>query len=185
MTGRRGFAITLSCWVVAAVVALWAAGRVWGSATVVAQNGVRVHGQVTAHDVAAEIAPCAGALLALALAALAARGWLRRVCGGLAALLGGVIVAGAIVGQHRVSTALADKLFATQITTLHSPTTVWPWLAATAGLLAVACGVATAVLGGRWSGLGRRYDAPGTEPAVVDDDASRWAALDRGEDPTA
>ena len=63
--------------------------------------------------------------------------------------------------------------------------TVWPWLAVVGGLLAVACGSATAVYGARWSGLGRRYDAPGAEPPVVEDDASRWAALDRGEDPTA
>jgi uncharacterized membrane protein (TIGR02234 family) len=185
MTGRRGFAITLSCWVAAAAVALWAAGRVWGSVTVHAQNGVRVHAQVTGHDVAAEVAPCAGALLALALAALAARGWLRRLCGLLAAVLGVVIVAGAIGGQHRVGTALTHKVFATQVAAVHPPATAWPWLAVVAGALAVACGGVTVAVGGRWSGLGRRYDAPGADPVIADDDASRWAALDRGEDPTA
>jgi uncharacterized membrane protein (TIGR02234 family) len=185
MTGRRGLAVTLLCWVAAAVVALWAAGRVWGSATVVAQSGVRVHAQVTGHDVAAGVAPSALALLALAVAVLAASGRMRRPVGVLAAGIGVVIVVGALAGRHRVGTELAHKVFAAQITTVHAPGTAWPWLAAAAGLLAVACGVVTALFGARWSGLGRRYDAPGAAPVVADDDASRWAALDRGEDPTA
>jgi uncharacterized membrane protein (TIGR02234 family) len=185
MSGRRGLAVTLSCWVPAALVALWAAGRVWGSVTVVAQNGVRVHAQVTGHDVAAGLAPSAVALLALAVAVLAGSGWMRRACGVVAAVIGVLIVVGAIAGQHRIGTALAGKIFASQITTAHPPATVWPWLTVAAGLLATACGFATAMFGARWSGLGRRYDAPGAEPMVAEDDASRWAALDRGEDPTA
>jgi len=185
MTGRRGLAVTLTCWVAAALVALWAAGRVWGSVTVVAQNGVRVHAHVTGHDVAAGVAPCAVALLALAVAVLAASGVMRRACGALAAVIGVVIVVAAIEGRHRVGTSLAHKVFATQIATVHAPETAWPWLAAAAGVVAVACGTLAAVLGARWAGLGRRYDAPGAHPPVADDDASRWAALDRGEDPTA
>jgi drug/metabolite transporter (DMT)-like permease len=110
---------------------------------------------------------------------------MRRACGVLAVVIGVVVVITAFVGQHRVGTELADKIFATQVTTVHPPATVWPWLAVAAGLLAAACGVVTAVYGPRWSGLGRRYDAPGADTEVADDDASRWAALDRGEDPTA
>jgi uncharacterized membrane protein (TIGR02234 family) len=184
MSGRRGFAVTLLCWAVAAVVALWAAGRVWGSATVVAQNGVRVHAQVTGHDVAAAVAPSAVALLTLTVAALAASGWTRRAVGVLAAVIGVVIVADAIAGRRHVGSELARKVFAAQIATVHAPESGWPWLAAAAGVLSVACGVVTFVFGARWSGLGRRYDAPGAAPVVADDDASRWAALDRGEDPT-
>jgi uncharacterized membrane protein (TIGR02234 family) len=178
-------AVTLSAWVVATALTLWAAGRVWGSVTVLAQNGVRVHAQVTGHDVAAALGPCAVALFALAVAVLAASGWMRRACGVLAAVIGVVVVITAFVGQHRVGTDLADKIFATQVTTVHPPMTAWPWLAVVGGLLAVVCGAAAAVYGAGWSGLGRRYDAPGAEPPVVEDDASRWAALDRGEDPTA
>ena len=185
MTGRRGFAATLTCWVVAAALVLLAAGRVWGSATERSQNGVRVHAQVKGHDVAGELVACALALLALALAVLAARGLVRRLCGVLAAALGVVIVIAALAGRHRVGGALADKLFAAQIGTLHPPGTLWPWLAAFGGAVVFACGALTAAVGGQWSGLGRRYDAPGTPSAPVDDDASQWAALDRGEDPTA
>ena len=185
MTGRRAFATTLACWIAAAVLVLLAAGRVWGSVTARAQTGVRVHAQVKGHDVAGELVACALALLALALAVLAARGLLRRVCGAVAAVLGVVIVIGALAGRHRVGGALADKLFAAQIATLHPPGTVWPWLAAFGGAVVVGCGALTAAFGGRWSGLGRRYDAPGTPSAPADDDASQWAALDRGEDPTA
>lgn len=186
MTERRGFAVTLTGWVAAAAVVLLAAGRVWGSATVRAQNGVRVHVQVTGHDVASEIAPCAVALLALALGVVATRGWVRRVCGVLAAVLGVLIVAGAVEGHSRVDNALVHKVFATQVATLNPPPTPWPWIAVAGGVVVVACGVVTAAVGGRWGGLGRRYDAPGSPPAPAnDDDASRWAALDRGEDPTA
>ena len=185
MTGRRGFATTLVCWVAAAALVLLAAGRVWGSATVRAQNGVRVHAQVKGHDVAGELVACALALLALALAVLAARGLLRRLCGALAAALGVVIAIGALAGRSRVGAALTDKLFAAQIGTLHPPGTVWPWLAALGGTVVIASGALTAAFGGGWSGLGRRYDAPGAPPAPTDDDASQWAALDRGEDPTA
>jgi Tryptophan-associated transmembrane protein (Trp_oprn_chp) len=185
MTGRRGLAVTLSAWVVAAAVTLWAAGRVWGSVTVVAQSGVRVHAQVTGHDVASALAPCAIALFALAVAVLAASGWMRRACGALAAVIGVVVVVTALVGQHRIGTTLTGKVFAAQVAAVHPPATGWPWLAVVGGLLATACGAATAVFGARWSGLGRRYDAPGAESPVLEDDASRWAALDRGEDPTA
>ena len=185
MTGRRGLAVTLSCWVVAALVALWAAGRVWGSVTVVAQSGGRVHAQVTGHDVAAGVAPCAVALLALAVAVLAASGWLRRACGVLGALIGVVIVVTSIAGHQRINDSLAGKVFDAQVATVHPPATLWPWLAATAGVVAVACGVVTALFGARWSEMGRRYDGPSADAPVEEDDASRWAALDRGEDPTA
>jgi uncharacterized membrane protein (TIGR02234 family) len=185
MTGRRGFAITLTSWVVAGAAVLLAAGRTWGSASVLAQNGVHVHAHVKGHDVAGELAPCAVALLALALAVVAARGWLRRMCGVLAAVVGAVIVAGAVAGQGRIDDALTRKVFGAQVATLHPPATAWPWLAVVGGLVAIACGGVTVCVGGRWAGLGRRYDAPGATPAPVDDDAFRWAALDRGEDPTA
>jgi len=185
MTGRRGLTVTLSCWALAALLALWAAGRVWGSVVVVAQRGARVHAQVTGHDVAAGVAPCAVALLALAVAVLAASGWMRRACGVLAAVIGVVMVATAIAGDHRINDSLTGKVFAAQVATVHPPATVWPWLVVAAGVIAVACGVVTALYGALWSGMGRRYDAPTAEAPVVDDDASRWAALDRGEDPTA
>jgi uncharacterized membrane protein (TIGR02234 family) len=185
MTGGRAFATTIGCWVLGAAVALVAAGRVWGEQTARSATGARVHAQVTGHDVASALAPCAAALLALALFVFAARGWLRRLTGVTAALLGVAVVAAALAGRQDVGPALAAKSFAVQSTTAQLPANGWAWAAVVAGLLVAACGLVTAVFGPRWSGLGRRYDAPGVEPLASDDDTSRWAALDRGEDPTA
>ena len=185
MNSPRLFATTLGCWLLAAVVALVAAGRVWGHAAVRSAAGARVQAQVTGHDVAAALAPCAGALLALAVFVLASRGWLRRLTGVLGAALGAGIVVAALAGRSDVGSALADKAFGVQSGSLHSPASAWPWLAAVAGGVAVGCGLLTAAVGPRWSGLGRRYDAPGAQQVLAEDDASRWAALDRGEDPTA
>jgi uncharacterized membrane protein (TIGR02234 family) len=185
MNSPRLFATTLGSWLLAAIVALVAAGRVWGHTAVRSAAGARVQAQVTGHDVAAALAPCAGALLALAVFVLASRGWLRRLTGVLGAALGVGIVVAALVGHNDIGAALADKAFGVQRGSLHSPASVWPWVAAFAGVVAAACGLLTAAVGPRWSGLGRRYDAPGTPQAPADDDASRWAALDRGEDPTA
>jgi len=185
MSSPRAFGTTLGCWVLAAAVALVAAGRVWGQVTVRSAAGSRVQAQVAGHDVAGALAPCAGALLALALFVLAARGWVRRLTGLLGAVLGVAIVIAAIAGHGDIGAALADKAFGVQSSALHPPMTVWPWVAVLAGLLATGCGLLTAVIGPRWSGLGRRYDAPGSQPVGSEDDASRWAALDRGEDPTA
>lgn len=185
MSSPRAFVTTLGCWVLASVLALIAAGRVWGQVSVRSAAGSRVQAHVTGHDVAGSLAPCAAALLALALFVLAARGWVRRLTGVLGALLGVAIVVAALAGRSDVGKALAGKAFGVQASALHPPMTIWPWVAVIGGLVAAGCGLLTAVIGPRWVGLGRRYDAPGAQQAGSDDDASRWAALDRGEDPTA
>ena len=61
-----------------------------------------------------------------------------------------------------------------------------------AGLLLLAVGVAAALRGPRWPGLGRRYERPAPPvprpnrraagPDV--DDTDLWRAQDRGDDPT-
>jgi uncharacterized membrane protein (TIGR02234 family) len=186
MTVRRGLPAALAGLVLAGALLLLAAGRVWGRATVTTATGARVHAEVTGHAVAGTLASCGGALLALALVALVVRGRARRLTGAVAALVGAGAAVAAVAGQHDVGSALAGKAFAAQVTSVAAPVTVWPWLAAAAGVLAASCGLALFLLGHRWSGLGRRYDAPGaTESAVDDDDAAQWAALDRGDDPTA
>ena len=121
MTSPRAFATTLGGWVLAAALALIAAGRVWGQATVRSAAGSQVHAQVVGHDVAGALAPCAGALLALALFVLASRGWVRRLTGVLGAALGLAILVSALNGQGDVDTALAAKAFGVQAATLHRP----------------------------------------------------------------
>ncbi|HET7530175.1 MAG TPA: Trp biosynthesis-associated membrane protein [Mycobacteriales bacterium] len=190
MTGRRGLVGVLTGWVLAGALLLIASGRQWGSATVRSATGAQVHAQVSGHDVAASLAPLGGALLALALLAFAVRGWGRRVSGLLAAAVGAGAAVAAIHGDHGVGAALAQQAFAAQVRSVDAPATGWPWLCVVAGVLAAGAGLLTVALAGRWGGLGRRYDAPGAQAAAQsvapgDDDASRWAALDRGEDPTA
>jgi hypothetical protein len=60
--------------------------------------------------------------------------------------------------------------------------TAWPWVALGAGALLAATGILVAARGPRWAALGARYGAPAERPAA---DPDLWAALDRGEDPTA
>ncbi|MDH4159531.1 MAG: Trp biosynthesis-associated membrane protein [Actinomycetota bacterium] len=104
--------------------------------------------------------PAGTAALALvagagAAAALAARGWARRVVGVLVAATGGsAVVLGVTTGS---------------------------WPAAAGGLAVLAGGGWVAWRGPRWSRLPARYDR---EPAVSDAPHALWDALDRGEDPT-
>ncbi len=65
----------------------------------------------------------------------------------------------------------------------HLDPTAWPWLCATAALIATLAGLA-GILGARgWhSRSSDRYDSPSAPVRSADEDA--WQALDRGEDPT-
>jgi len=65
----------------------------------------------------------------------------------------------------------------------HLDPTAWPWLCATAALVATLAGLA-GILGARgWrSRSADRYDSTSAPVGSADEDA--WQALDRGEDPT-
>jgi hypothetical protein len=84
-----------------------------------------------------------------------------------------------------VHSELAHKAFAAAVTSVPATPTAWPWLAFAGAVLAAAAGASALLRSASWPALGRRYDAPGAPQTASDDDASRWAALDRGEDPTA
>jgi uncharacterized membrane protein (TIGR02234 family) len=185
MTGRRGLTTALLAAAAGGLLIVLAAGQRWASATVAGAAGAPQHVTVSGHEVAAGLAPCGWGVLVLALALVATRGWLRR------AVAGGILVAGVIaavivmtdVGD--VHTALAKQAFAASVRSLPATPTAWPWLALAAAVVATVAGAAAVLRASTWPALGRRYDAPGqSAPAVVDDDAERWAALDRGDDPT-
>jgi protein-S-isoprenylcysteine O-methyltransferase Ste14 len=104
----------------------------------------------------AALAPWGVVALAGAVATLATRRW------------GRVVVGVALVGAGIAAVAGA----------LSWDSSPWRWLAAAAGVLLAATGAFVAVRGPSWTSMAARYDAPQRR-----DDP--WAALDRGEDPTA
>lgn len=119
----------------------------------------------------AQVAPWLGGTALLALAGVAgvvaAGGLLRRLVGGLLALVGaGVLVFGVL--------ALFSAPFGTGASLL-----------AVAGAVALlAAGVAVLVLERRLPRLGARYAAPGERPVERDPDRAAWQELDEGRDPT-
>jgi hypothetical protein len=164
--------------------------QVWFGVTL--QDGARL-------DIDGQVA--APALSALALTSLVLVGALsiagpffRVVFGVLESLIGVAIVFSAVlaitdpVGASRpaisVATGLAgDQAVADTVRSLEP--SLWPWLALLAGALIVLAGAAIIVLGRRWPGSSRRYQATRLEPAdgprsSVDD----WDALSGGDDPT-
>ncbi|WP_167521589.1 TIGR02234 family membrane protein [Microbispora triticiradicis] len=177
--------------------ALLAAGRRW--VTLGAAGGPGGAGQdgLTGGDLVAWLSPAALAALAAAVAVLAARGIGRRMIGGVVALLGAAVAAGAWDGTRDATVAAAARAHATAATVsgaaipVESRAWVWPLLAAAGGLVLLGSGAVAAVRGARWPGMSGRYERdaghartePGRAPAR-DADRAMWDALDEGEDPT-
>jgi len=186
MTARRSPAAAVLACGVGGVVVLLASGRQWARTTLTDVTG-EGHSSlsVTGHVVAPALPALGIALLALAAAILAARGWMRRVVGVVVVLLAGTTVGVAIAARGDVSAALESREVGAQGLTVHASANGW-WLVATlAGLVAVVAGVVTVFYGRRWSGLGAKYDGPTAPRPTKDPAALAWEALDRGEDPTA
>jgi uncharacterized membrane protein (TIGR02234 family) len=185
MTGRREYFGTLAACGVGGLLVVVGAGRRWASATVAGATGPAQHVNVTGHDAAPGLAACGWALLILVVALVATRGRVRRAAGAgilVAGLVGAVLVVADVGDVH---TELAHKAFAAAVSSVPATPTAWPWIAFVGSILAAAAGATTLLRSASWPALGRRYDAPGAQHVAADDDASRWAALDRGEDPTA
>lgn len=149
-----------------------------------------------------DAASTALALVALAgvVAVLATRGRWRRLIGAVLALAGAGLLGRGIAGLAAIGAVRARDL----VEAAHSGVAVdvsvlprlsvhpaWPILSAGCGVLVVLAGLLVAVRGARWAGMSARYDAPGAAVAAGDPDqertradASMWAALDRGDDPT-
>ena len=167
------------------VILLLAAGRTWGSLTAAAPGQARQHVSVTGQALAGSLPALGLALLALSVAALAGNGWMRRIAGAFIVLVGASAVPAALHAHSDVRHALVAKLFGVSAGTAQVHEAPWWLVAVVAGVLAAASGVAIAINGNRWAGMGRRYDAPvppEERPAGPDD---AWSALDRGEDPTS
>ncbi|GAA1602567.1 MULTISPECIES: Trp biosynthesis-associated membrane protein [Kribbella] len=106
---------------------------------------------------------------------------LRRVLGGLVALLGvGAVVVALTVRPDgaelsRLRPELSDVV-ANQVTQTLGPA---PWLALAGGIALTAAGLLTVLTAQGWRRPSRRYERdPGAAPA------DQWKAIDAGEDPT-
>jgi uncharacterized membrane protein (TIGR02234 family) len=144
-------------------------------------------------DVAgSELAPGLRALGLVGLAGVpalaASRGRGRTVVGLLLLLAGAAVVTG-VLGL-RVGDGFDERVLSTDSVREAGGAegeafdrTSWPYVTAFGGLLLALAGLQAAVKGRRWSGLGRRYDAPTAAPPPAGE-RDLWEALDRGEDPT-
>ncbi|MBV9097753.1 MAG: Trp biosynthesis-associated membrane protein [Frankiaceae bacterium] len=165
-----------------ALMFLLAAGRQWGSATVT--GTAHQHVAVTGRQVSSALPAIALALLALAVAVVAASGIVRRLAAAVGLLVAIAGAGTALRAAGDVTHALRARAFGVDVRTLATHTSGW-WLLAASGALASAVAFgAIAVAGGRWQGMGARYDAPTAATRPKDPAASAWEALDRGDDPT-
>lgn len=182
MSGRRGYALTLLVLAASAIAAIVVTGFAWISAfyTLPGQTwseGLSLSGR--------DLAPLAvgGGWIALAciVGIVATAGVVRRALGVVVAAAGTAVAVGAVVGMSTAPAAMAVAI-AREGGTLEAQLTLGMWsaVAAAAGVLTLLCGLATAARGATWPTMSARYER---SPKPRSDDP--WAALDRGEDPTA
>jgi uncharacterized membrane protein (TIGR02234 family) len=187
--GRRLAATVLLC-VAGAGLAVYAVTRTW-SEIVTARPGLSSLRDVrTGADLEPWVIGLALVALAGAGALLATRGLARRLLGGLLALAGLGVAAGAIAGRAGLDVGSAGASAA-----------VWPVICVLGGLLIVLGGLSAARNGHEWPAMGARYER-GAAASVTDADVDQradtqradtqridtraaWDALDRGDDPTA
>lgn len=212
MTARREYGTALVVAAVGAGLILLAVRPAWARVTFVPPRPLPSQTiDVTGQD----LLPLAEALALAALACLAAviatKGTLRRVAGGLLAVLGAwagiaamasvsaasaISVAAGQVGSPSASaasgaagsttsgTSSSGSAVVVSGTTSHvvMSGTEWRVVVLIGALAIVAAGIAVAVRGPRWSVMSAKYDAAGgTRPA---DSASMWESLSSGGDPT-
>ena len=148
-------------------------------------GAARQHVSVTGRQVSAALAALAVALLALAVAAVAARGLIRRGVAVLGAVVAVIDVVVAVHARGDVGNALAARAFGVAANSLPAHRSGWWILAVVGGGVASVAFGSVAIAGGRWQGMGARYDAPHATARQKDPTVAAWEALDRGDDPTA
>jgi uncharacterized membrane protein (TIGR02234 family) len=161
------------------------AGLLWASSKLAWAWSVEVtplHGKVVdARDGASQapaLIPLALLSVAAIAAALATRGWVRRVVGALVVLAGLGMIAVAFTQLAGVFGAHPNGYPLSQVILAH----VLPVLA---GLLV--CWAGSLIVRGAKSlpGLGANYETPAGGKRKRDPDDELWLALSEGEDPTA
>jgi uncharacterized membrane protein (TIGR02234 family) len=187
----RGYGQTLLLGLASAAAATVGVSRPWQTAT------ASVHDlpSITAQVDGADLAPLAGALGFVLLAAfgavVATHGLVRRGLGVLVVICA-VVVAIAVVHPGAAATAIEQGLSAKGWTggSYHSSVSPWRWVV---GAGAAGCGLAGALIarfGGEWATMSNRYDAPPTakqmsaEELVDPTETDLWRSIDAGHDPT-
>ncbi|MFD3515122.1 TIGR02234 family membrane protein [Streptomyces sp. NPDC058657] len=193
--GRRSLAAALLLGALGATVVLISSGQIWtsGTATVpgIGAKNLDADGQAITG------APAALAIVALAalVAVFAVRRAGRVLVSALLALSGAGTVAAALLGagDHKALDEQAATLSGDLAATVESVTrTGWPYVTAAGGLLLLLAGLLALRFGGKWPGMGGRYEREGgprtrhqaRRPADPERPEELWKALDRGEDPT-
>ena len=182
MTPGRRLAYTVLLCAGGAGLVLYGVTRTWSEIITVRPGLSSLRAVRTGADLAPWVIGLALVALAGAGALLATRGPVRRLLGGLLALTGLGIVAGAVAGRVGLVVGSAG-----------AGATGWPVVCVLGGLLIVLGGLSAARSGHRWPAMGARYERRGAAEASpagaeVDqrvDTRAAWDALDRGDDPTA
>lgn len=193
---RRSQAVVLVLTAAGGALALVAGGRTWVTVAaaaalpggVTAARAYAIHGS----DLTGVLSPLALVSLAGGAALLATRGWARLAVG----ILLGVVGAGVglavlhVVAAPRRPAELAVQALGGAVGLARIDRHVWAGVGLLPPLLVLAAGVATVVFGRSWSSLSGRYEREGAATVAArraqqDPDGAAWAALDRGEDPTA
>jgi uncharacterized membrane protein (TIGR02234 family) len=184
LSGRRGLLTALVGCVAAGAVVLIAAGREWRHADLTAVTGARISISVTGHSAEPALPALAIALVVLAAAVVAARGWPRRLVGLVVVVIGASIVALAVASRVDAADELRRQasVHAVAHAAVSPSLSAWAIVTVLGGLGAVVAGALTVATGARWPALGSRYEAPAVRR--TGDLTADWDALDRGEDPT-
>ncbi len=191
----RGYAVTLVVGLAAATGAVVGLARPWIAATATQPGLPDLETTVTG----AEIAPLAGALGFVMLAAfgavIATRGVIRRALGGLI-LVCAVVVAVSTLALPDATGQVESGLSAVGWAGGPYETSArpWRWVTLAAAVLCGVAGAAVAAVGHRWATMGSRYDAPTSKQSsrssagsVAGEDMSEadvWREIDEGRDPT-
>lgn len=185
---RREFATVLLCTLAGAAALLAATGQTWAVAQVsVAGPSAPADVELAGDDTAPVAAAVGWAALAALAALLATKGWARRGLGALLAGFAGAALFDLWTGTRPGALVRAAATQATVEGDVSGPALQpgWPLLATFGALLLLGTGVATAIRGAAWPGMGSRYDRH-SAPATVraGDPAELWKSLDSGADPT-
>ncbi|MGR6321068.1 Trp biosynthesis-associated membrane protein [Micromonospora soli] len=176
--GRRELTYAVLLCLAGAGLALWAVTRTWSVELTARGSLPPARHARTGVDLLPWVSALALVGLAGGGAVLATRGRVRRLLGGLLALVGLAVAAG---GGYGLTGSFEGGV-----------SRQWPALVLAGGLVAAVGGALTAVRGAGWPAMGARYERPARSaappgadrPAVERGTRDAWEALDRGEDPT-